>query len=64
MTRPKRDRVAELLARPSCTDDELAELAVIGMDKVARRDVRRRRGADRVLVDALRELDVQGPSGA
>ncbi len=52
----RRDRVAGLLARPSCTDDELAELAAEGLDRVARRDVRRRRRADVVLRDAERVL--------
>jgi hypothetical protein len=63
VTRSKRDRIAELLAAPP-TDAVLEELAAEGLDRVARREVRRRRGADAVLADALRELDVQGPSGA
>jgi hypothetical protein len=51
----RRDRVAELLAAPP-TDAVLEELAAIGLEKVARRDVRRRRGAEALLRGAERAL--------
>ncbi|QFZ17563.1 hypothetical protein [Saccharothrix syringae] len=62
--RQGRDRVAELAARAS-TDAELAELAAEGLDRVARREVRRRRGVDALLRDAARALlDESGSGGA
>lgn len=60
MTGRKRDRLAELAAGAR-TDAELEELAAHGLDRVARREVRRRRAADVLLADAERVFEERLP---
>lgn len=57
--KPRLDRVAELLAAPP-SDAVLEALASEGLDRVARRDVRRRRRADALLRSAENILDEEG----